>query len=100
MPDRLAEIRARLDAATRTERTNAEMVWDSDKAYHMEDNRDRASQAFHQHAPADIAWLLDELKRLREYTQHDELCDLTRGVAPPVCCTCGLNEEKYGIHDD
>lgn len=64
MTDRLQEIRARLDAATHTERTNAEMVWDSDKAYHMEDDRHRASQALHRHAPADIAWLLGEVDRL------------------------------------
>ena len=63
MPDRLAEIRVRLDAlAYQVIGTNERMVWDGDKAYHMEDDHDRASQAFHRHAPADIAWLLAALE--------------------------------------
>ena len=60
MPDRLAEIRARLDAATalpphRYDRTL------------LPDERDREARAvLNAHAPAYIAWLLDEVEQQRQ----------------------------------
>lgn len=67
MSDRLTEIRARLDAATTTmPGANERMVWESDRLYRVEDDRDRASQALYRHAPADIAWLLEEVDRLQK----------------------------------
>jgi uncharacterized small protein (DUF1192 family) len=65
--DRLPEIRARLDAAENTQRgTGERMVWVADDEYIVEDDRDRASQTFHQHASADIAWLLSTLEAANE----------------------------------
>lgn len=58
MTDRLQEIRARLDS----------MSWVSDE--------------FIAHAPADIAWLLDEVERLRAPVHR---MDLRTGV-----CSCGF----------
>jgi len=75
MPDRLAEIRARLDAATpgpwtpeETQRGH-DIWWQPGEG--MRDGRvanvyvERDAH-FIAHAPADIAWLLDEVERLRE----------------------------------
>lgn len=74
MPDRLQEIRARLDAAT----PGPWEVWENGTMVCAPD-RD-APGAYHDialafsslgdqhliaHAPADIAWLLDEVERLR-----------------------------------
>lgn len=76
-PERLAAIRARLDA-----------------------HREHHDIRLIAYAATDISWLLEEVERLSGYAQHDELCDLARGVAAPVCCTCGLNDERYGIRDE
>lgn len=59
MSDRLQEIHARLEAANR---------------YSVEwpDYGPGTLAEFIAHAPADIAWLLDEVMRLRELTDHDE----------------------------
>jgi hypothetical protein len=53
MSDRLAEIRARLDA------------WDKQKAIGSEGYFDGIGP-FMRHFEADIAWLLDELRRLQD----------------------------------
>lgn len=82
MPDRLAEIRARLDAATpgpwnvRTNgswlRPRAVVYRDSNQHANNVDvcqligeRREWADADLIAHAPADIAWLLDEVERLR-----------------------------------
>ena len=56
MPDRLAEIRARLDAANLPTYTGWDPAWNS-RAF-------EGKHDFIAHAPADIAWLLDEVERL------------------------------------
>jgi uncharacterized small protein (DUF1192 family) len=62
MPDRLAEIRARLDAAT-----TLPVSPHSVTLFPIDRRRDEiAERAFIAHAPADIAWLLDEVDVLRE----------------------------------
>ena len=74
MPDRLQEIRARLDAATATmPGANERMVWESGRSYRVEDDRDRASQALYRHAPADIAWLLDKVEELNKRVRMYEV---------------------------
>ena len=78
MPDRLQEIRARLNAqAGTTKGTNERMVWVSDREYVMQDDYQRARRDFIAHAPADIAWLLDEVERLRntKASSPNTLCD-------------------------
>ena len=81
MTDRLQEIRARLDAATTTmPGANERMVWESDRSYRVEDDRDRASRALYHHAPADIAWLLAEVERLRrDEPVAQDVTNLQRG---------------------
>ncbi len=54
MPDRLAEIRARLDAATPGPTPRVALR-----------ERQHGMDALYAHAPADIAWLLDEVERYR-----------------------------------
>ena len=61
MPDRLQEIRARLDAATTVSEWQRTMT-----LYPSEYGDRRAQKRFIAHAPADIAWLLDEVERLRD----------------------------------
>ena len=72
MPDRLAEIRARLDAATpgpwhwgRNESESFCWIMRSHGAYgqydHHADTRTTDDAHFIAHTPADIAWLLTEL---------------------------------------
>lgn len=65
MPDRLAEIRARLDAATfqPDERGfGAVQMWsDGTITVYGPGNAEMIA-----HAPADIAWLLDELEKMKE----------------------------------
>lgn len=72
MPDRLKEIRARLDAATPGPwdvdewTTTADVFASGAKSEPTVAHRVRMSDAdFIAHAPADIAWLLDEVERLR-----------------------------------
>ncbi len=73
MPDRLAEIRARLDAAQTRIEHNAGWCDDSQhqRVVQMNDMRevcvvaDTGERKFIAHAPADIAWLLDEVERYR-----------------------------------
>jgi hypothetical protein len=70
MPDRLAEIRARLDALSsappwRYLENRGILAADADRdisrpGWYPSDAR------FIAHAPADIAWLLDEVERLQE----------------------------------
>ena len=83
MTDRLQEIRARLDAATTTmPGANERMVWESDRSYRVEDDRDRASRALYHHAPADIAWLLAEVERLRrDEPVAQDVTNLQRGTS-------------------
>ena len=83
MTDRLQEIRARLDAATTTmPGANERMVWESDRSYRVEDDRDRASRALYHHAPADIAWLLAEVERLRrDDSVVQSVTNLQRGAS-------------------
>ena len=86
MSDRLTEIRARLDAAT---------PW-IDGTY---DSRIRTEGAHRDYAdwlgtaPADIAWLLDEVERLQRPRQHGDGC---AAVEAALCmqeapCNCGLD---------
>jgi hypothetical protein len=65
MPDRLAEIRARLDAATPGEWPFGEMV-----RHLLPPDADLIA-----HAPADIAWLLAEVERLRTGNGTESLPD-------------------------
>jgi predicted subunit of tRNA(5-methylaminomethyl-2-thiouridylate) methyltransferase len=58
MPDRLAEIRARLDAATVA-------GWGDEKWVETFTPLRSVGARFIAHAPADIAWLLAELERYR-----------------------------------
>ena len=83
MTDRLQQIRARLDAATTTmPGANERMVWESDRSYRVEDDRDRASRALYHHAPADIAWLLAEVERLRrDEPVAQDVTNLQRGTS-------------------
>jgi hypothetical protein len=72
MPDRLAEIRARLDAAQTRIEHNAGWGDDSQhqRVVQMNDMRevcvvaDTGERKFIAHAPADIAWLLDRVRDL------------------------------------
>ena len=75
MPDRLQEIRARLDAAT------PEWNYDNDQS--------GADVDLINHAPSDIAWLLDEVERLRntKVSATQPLCDepVVQGVTKLEC---------------
>jgi ubiquinone biosynthesis protein UbiJ len=74
MPDRLAEIRARLDAATPgpwdydhiTRNVEADSRWLPDKRHVVAPMVGHFDGTLIAHAPADIAWLLDEVDSLRE----------------------------------
>ena len=69
MPDRLAEIRARLDAAT-----TLPVSPHSVTLFPIDRKRDeKAERAFIAHAPADIAWLLDEVERLEKRVRMYEV---------------------------
>ena len=95
MTDRLAEIRARLDAATPGPWRAAD--WDDARGIRVvvgEFPRDPYTLAlaerdhdarFIAHAPTDIAWLLDEVARLREYAVHKHNDCWQSGK-----CECGL----------
>jgi len=68
--DRLQEIRARLDAATpgpwiiyEDEETGQLDPWDDEGMHPILDSQSNADLIAH--APADIAWLLDEVERSR-----------------------------------
>ena len=62
MPDRLAEIRARFDAAT-----TLPVSPHSVTLFPIDRKRDeKAERTFIAHAPADIAWLLDEVEQQRQ----------------------------------
>ena len=83
MPDRLQEIRARLDAATPGPWENEfGVVADANGNRHYIPNEygdwdNPADPDFIAHAPADIAWLLDEVERLRntKVSVAQPLCD-------------------------
>jgi hypothetical protein len=63
MSDRIAEIRARLDAAT-----TLPVSPHSVTLFPIDRKRDeKAERAFIANAPADIAWLLDEVERVRAW---------------------------------
>ena len=100
MPDRLNEIRARLDAATpgpwwtaEQRRPYSNPIWSrSDDpvttgetigSIYLQPDADLIA-----HAPADIAWLLDEVKRWKHVAENDLYgvcwCDAPR----PDCCEC------------
>lgn len=71
--DRIDEIRERLDARRDTPTgTNERVVLDGESGYRVEDDAARANQVFHKNAPADIAWLLDEVERLQEIEKNRE----------------------------
>jgi hypothetical protein len=101
MSDRLAEIRARLDAATPgpwdydhiTRNVEADSRWLPDKRHVVAPMVGHFDGTLIAHAPADIAWLLDEVERLRQFAQHDDFCDLIRcaGSEFPTACSCGLD---------
>ena len=79
MPDRIAEIRARLDAAT----PGPWLVrngWVDLNNLHgdvIPVGHNDADADLIAHAPADIAWLLDEVERLRNtnLSVSNSLCD-------------------------
>jgi len=64
--DRLAEIRARLDAAEKSAKQPWQ-VWPNLDGFLGYDNEitTKEQAALAAHAPYDIAWLLDEVERLR-----------------------------------
>ena len=89
MTDRLTEIRARLDAATPgpwvvtgqeilTVAVDGQTGWESLVADVWHRDRDADLIA---HAPADIAWLLDEVERLRA----QERGPVHMVTGPPSC---------------
>ncbi len=78
MSNRLAEIRARLDAATVA-------GWGDEKWVETFTPLRSVGARFVANAPADIAWLLDEVERLREYAVHKHNDCWQTGK-----CTCGL----------
>ena len=99
MSDRIAEIRARLDAVTPGPwelSDHIDCCWEAyvfstadDEAVpvcyvHNKDGRPNAR--FLVKAPADIAWLLDEVERLRRYTHHAHNDCWQSGK-----CVCGLD---------
>ena len=97
MPDRLQEIRARLDAAGK-EALRAEArvsrsgpVGTATITYGITDD---ALREFSTHAPADIAWLLDELNRVWDYVYHRNSCAVVD--SPANKCDCGLAELESG----
>jgi hypothetical protein len=62
VPDRLQEIRARLDAATPG----------PDPSIPLRD-RQHAMDGLYAHAPADLAWLLNEVQRLEKRVRMYEV---------------------------
>ena len=69
MPDRLAEIRARLDMTSERPWTNSDgwIVCGGTTRYYVTGHTTLVGDAeFIAHAPADIAWLLNEVDTLRE----------------------------------
>lgn len=75
MSDRIDEIRARLDA-----HNNGDGIY--------------ATLEMQSHAPADIAWLLDELNRVWDYVYHRHSCAVVE--SPANKCDCGLAELESG----
>ena len=76
MTDRLAEIRARLDAASWRNPSGWEVGWDARAEIVGVRGGDFDDADLIAHAPADIAWLLDEVERLR---------NTNLSVANPLC---------------
>lgn len=81
MSNRLQEIRARLDAATPGpwEEGGFDRPWSVTAGRFVLDERSSATRQADAdliaHAPADIAWLLDELERCREESERRLLLD-------------------------
>lgn len=90
MSDRLQEIRARLDAATPG-------PWVPVLINGVESPGIRnpvptwAQNDLIAHAPADIAWLLDEVERLRRLAACPD-CDYVDGGKPCAYCAAAHNE--------
>jgi hypothetical protein len=79
MSDRIAEIRARLDAAT-----TLPVSPHSVTLFPIDRKRDeKAERAFIANAPADIAWLLDRLDYEREFHKR-ESAELRDALASAV----------------
>lgn len=71
MTDRLAEIRARLDAASKSAVRSWERWPTYDDLMMREPFPTNEQAALAAHAPTDIAWLLDEVERLSRVTQNE-----------------------------